>query len=276
MKRIINVKEEKEILLFLKENTDYSNKKLKSMVAHQQVLVNGKSPKLPHFLHIGDKVTITTEKVLSTPFSIIYEDDKFLVVNKKSGLLTISTPKEKVETLYHQVYEYLHKKNEKVFVIHRLDKETSGIVVFAKKEYIKNDLQDNWNEIVKSRKYVALIHGHVSKEGTIKSYLQEDKNTFVYSSKSGGKLAITHYQVLKEKNNITLLDVSLSTGRKNQIRVHMKELGNPILGDKKYGIKDNSERLMLHAYELSFYYPKEDRIYQFQLDIPKSFLKMVS
>lgn len=276
MKRILKVKEEIDILTLLKKNTDYSNKKLKSMIEYNQILVNGKKIKLPYLLQIDDEVFITTEKVISTPFSILYEDDKFLVVNKKSGLLTVSTEKEKQDTLYHQVYEYLHTKKEKVFIVHRLDKETSGIVVFAKKEEVKNILQDNWNELVKTRKYIAVVHGSISSNGTIKSYLKEDKNTFVYSVKKDGKLAITHYQVLKRKNGLTLLDISLETGRKNQIRVHMKENNTPVLGDKKYGIKDTSQRLMLHSYELFFYYPKDHKNYIFKTDIPNEFLKMVA
>ncbi len=276
MKRTIQVQEEKDILVFLKENTDYSNKKLKSMIEHKQILVNERKPKLPYLLHPNDIVTINTDKVISTPFPIVYEDNKFLVVLKRSGLLTISGTKENEVTLYHQVFHYLHQKQEKVFVVHRLDKDTSGIVLFAKSEKVKNSLQEHWNDIVKSRKYVALIHGSIKKSGTIRNYLKEDKNTFVHSSKKDGKLAITHYQVLKEKDNISLVDITLETGRKNQIRVHMKELGSPLLGDKKYGIKDNIERLMLHAYELSFYYPPEEKNYQFRVEIPKDFLKMVS
>ncbi len=127
MKRTIQVQEEKDILVFLKENTDYSNKKLKSMIEHKQILVNERKPKLPYLLHPNDIVTINTDKVISTPFPIVYEDNKFLVVLKRSGLLTISGTKENEVTLYHQVFHYLHQKQEKVFVVHRLDKDTSGI-----------------------------------------------------------------------------------------------------------------------------------------------------
>ncbi len=275
MKRVLKAQKEIDLMNYLKENTDYSNKKIKSMIEHNQIKVNGKRPKLPYFLLVDDEISITTDKIYKTPFAILYEDEKFLVVNKKSGLLTVGTDKEKEETLYHQVYEYLHLKREKVFVVHRLDKETSGIVVFAKREEVKNILQDNWNDIILSRKYVALVHGIVKKDGKIESYLKEEKNTFVHSSKVG-KLAVTHYHPVKERNNITLLDISIKTGRKNQIRVHMKEKEMPILGDKKYGIKDSSSRLMLHAYELSFIYPKEKKKYQFQTPIPNDFLKIVS
>lgn len=275
MKRIIKVTEEVELLEYLRKKTDYSNKKLKSMIEHNQILINQKKIKLPCILKKGDEIFLTTEKIISTPFSIIYEDNLFLVVNKKSGLLTVHTFKEKEETLEHQVYEYLHQKREKGFVVHRLDKETSGIIIFTKKEEVKNILQENWNEIVKSRKYIAVVHGSIKGKGTIRSYLKEEKNTFVHSS-SKGKLAITNYYPKKTNGNYTLLDISIETGRKNQIRVHMKENQTPVVGDKKYGIKDNSSRLMLHAYELIFVYPKNNQVYQFQAPIPNDFLKMVS
>ena len=273
MKRIIKVKEDIDLLTYLSKNTDYSNKKLKSMIEHRQIKVNGSKPKLPYLLKVNDEVLITTEKIIDVPFSIIYEDDKFLVVNKKSGLLTVGNENEKASTLYRQVYDYLHQKKEKVFVVHRLDKETSGIVLFAKREDIKNILQENWNDIVKSRKYVAVVHGALSQEGKFESYLIEEKNTFVHSGK-GGKLAITYYHTMNAKNGFTLVDIELKTGRKNQIRVHMKENKTPVVGDKKYGVKDNATRLLLHAYELSFIYPKNNKEYKFQTKIPNDFLKM--
>lgn len=275
MKRNFKIKEEIDLLAFLSQHTDYSNKKLKSMIEHKQILVNHKKPKLPCQLQKQDDVSLTTDKVIEAPFSILYEDKDFLVVNKKDGLLTVGNEKEKEVTLYHQVYDYLHQKNEKVFVLHRLDKETSGIVVFVKKEEIKEILQENWNDIVTSRKYIAVVHGTLPKEGKFESYLKEEKNTFVHSSKTG-KLAITHYYTRKSINGFSLIDISIQTGRKNQIRVHMKENLTPIVGDKKYGIKDNSPRLMLHAYELSFIYPKNHKEYKFQTPIPSEFLKSVS
>ncbi len=273
MKRIIRVKEEIDLLAYLSKNTDYSNKKLKSMIEHKQITVNGHKPKLPYLLKKNDEVLLTTEKIMDVPFSIIYEDDMFLVVNKKSGLLTVGTEKEKASTLYHQVYDYLHQKREKVFVVHRLDKETSGIVLFAKREDVKNILQENWNEIVKSRKYVAVVHGTLKRDGKIESYLIEEKNTFVHSGK-GGKLAITYYHTMNATDDYSLVDIALKTGRKNQIRVHMKENNTPVVGDKKYGIKDGASRLMLHAYELSFEYPKNHKEYKFQTKIPNDFLKI--
>lgn len=270
MKRILKVKKEQDLISFLIENTDYSSKKLKSMITHDQIKVNNKRPKLPFLLKETDCVDITTDKIYNTPFSIVYEDEELLVVNKKSGLLTVSTNYEKETTLYHQVYGYLHAKREQVFIVHRLDKETSGIVLFAKKEKIKQILQENWNELIETRKYIAVVHGEIKNKGEIKSYLKEEKNTFVHSSENG-KLAITEYKPLKVKNGLTLLDVNLKTGRKNQIRVHMKENNTPVVGDKKYGRKDIHSRLMLHAYELSFIHPRTKKKYKFSTPIPKEF-----
>lgn len=275
MKRILKVNKEEDLLLYLKEHTDYSNKKLKSMIEHKQILVNQKKPKLPYSVRVGDEIFLTTEKIIETPFSIIYEDNQLIVVNKKSGLLTVGTEKEKEDTLYHQVFVYLHLKKEKVFVVHRLDKETSGIVVFAKSEVVKNVLQENWNSIITSRKYIAVVHGRIKENGKIESYLKEEKNTFVHSS-STGKLAITEYHVIKSKNSLSLVDISILTGRKNQIRVHMKENNTPVVGDKKYGVKDSFNRLYLHCYELSFIYPTNHKQYKFQTEIPNEFLKIVS
>ncbi len=266
MKRVIKVEKEMDIIDYLEEKTDYSRKKVKSLISHGQVFVNQQQVKLPYHVTVNDSIFVTNEKREATPFTILYEDSLFLVVDKKSGLLTVSNGGNE-DTLYRQVYEYLHRKGEKVFIVHRLDKETSGIVLFAKKEEVKNILQDSWNEFVKERKYFAIVHGPIQPSGTIISHLQE-KNTFVYSAKKGKK-AITHYQVIKSHNNYASIDISIETGRKNQIRVHMKENGTPILGDKKYGIKDSFPRLALHAYFLSFYYPPHQKIYEFVSPIPK-------
>ena len=171
--------------------------------------------------------------------------------------------------------EYLKKKNKnnRIFIIHRLDKDTSGIIMFAKNERAKHLYQDNWNDIVKKRCYYAVIDGKMqNKEGTIKSYLKENGN-MVYSVKDrSGKLAITEYKVLKERKNISLLDINLKTGRKNQIRVHMKENKTPILGDLKYGEKSKLiNRLALHAYKLELINPVTKKLLTFEVNMPNEF-----
>lgn len=208
---------------------------------------------------------------------IIYEDKEILVINKPSGLLTVSTPKEKERTLFHEVSEYVKKSNPKtkVFIINRLDKDTSGIVLFAKNQNIKYMYQNNWDKLAVKRCYVAVVNGTLKqKTGTIKSYLKETKTLLVYSSndKKEGKLAITNYKVLQENNKYSMLDIEIKTGRKNQIRVHLNDIGNPILGDKKYGnVKSPINRLTLHASYMLLINPKTKKQMEFICDMPKSF-----
>ena len=186
---------------------------------------------------------------------ILYEDKYLLVVNKPAKLLTISNNKDKYNNLYSEVYDYLHKKNQKVFIVNRLDKDTSGLVVFAKSEEIKQKMQDNWNDVV--RKYYALVEGKINKEGAVESYLKETKTLLTYSTNDkNGKYAKTIYKPIVNNNKYTLLDIEIKTGRKNQIRVHMQDINHPIVGDKKYGSKVNPiNRMCLHAYYLRFIHP---------------------
>ena len=196
---------------------------------------------------------------------IIYEDKDIIVVYKKSGLLTISTSIEKEKTLYHEVLLYLKSKNNKVFIVHRLDKDTSGLVIFAKNIQTKKYLQNNWQDFQKF--YITAVHGKLNKsKGIIQSYLKESSTYQVYSTKSkNGKLAITEYEVINEKDNLSLLKITLKTGRKNQIRVHMHDINHPVLGDKKYGIKDNYKVLYLQCYYLKIIHPKSKKEMAFEL-----------
>ncbi len=207
---------------------------------------------------------------------IIYEDKEILVVNKPSGLLTVSTLKEKEKTLFHEVANYIKKSNPKakVFIVNRLDKDTSGIVLFAKNQNIKYMYQNMWDKL-STRNYIAIVKSNLEKKkGTIKSYLKETKTLLVYSSndKKDGKLAITNYSVIKENKKYSMLNIEIKTGRKNQIRVHLNDINHPILGDKKYGnIKSPINRLMLHANKLTIINPKNNRKMEFISNIPKNF-----
>lgn len=266
------VKENEILIEFLKKMfSNLSKNSVKSLLHNEKVFVNGNmTTKYNYELNIGDVVEIR-EKVAKN-IDIIYEDKDIIVINKPSGLLTVATEKEKNKTAYHLVMEYLKKKNKnnRIFIIHRLDKDTSGIIMFAKNEKAKHLYQDNWNDIVKKRCYYAVIDGKMeNKEGTIKSYLKENGN-MVYSVKDrSGKLAITEYKVLKERKNISLLDINLKTGRKNQIRVHMKENKTPILGDLKYGEKSKLiNRLALHAYKLELINPVTKKLLIFEASMP--------
>ncbi|MBQ8472787.1 MAG: RNA pseudouridine synthase [Bacilli bacterium] len=207
---------------------------------------------------------------------IIYEDKYLLVVDKPNNLLTVSNEKESENTLFHKVYLYIKRKNknQKIFIVHRLDYDTSGLVVFAKSEKVKKQLQDNWDQVI--RKYMAIVHGNLeTKSGTIKSYLKMTKTQLVYSTNDSknGKLAITSYKTILENKKYSLLDIDIKTGRKNQIRVHLNDLGYPILGDKKYSsIKDKAKRMYLHAYYLEFTHPITNNKLKFELDVPTDFL----
>lgn len=269
------VKENEILIDFLKKMfSNLSKNSVKSLLHNEKVFVNGNmTTKYNYELNIGDVVEIR-EKVAKN-IDIIYEDKDIIVINKPSGLLTVATEKEKNKTAYHLVMEYLKKKNKnnRIFIIHRLDRDTSGIIMFAKNERAKHLYQDNWNDIIKKRCYYAVIDGKMeNKEGTIKSYLKENGN-MVYSVKDrSGKLAITEYKVLKERKNISLLDINLKTGRKNQIRVHMKENKTPILGDLKYGEKSKLiNRLALHAYKLELVNPVTKKLLTFEINMPNEF-----
>lgn len=203
---------------------------------------------------------------------VVFEDKFLIVVNKPAKLLTIANEKERDKTLYHMVSDYLKRKNKnnRIFIIHRLDYDTSGLVVFAKNEKIKNLMQDNWTNV--KRKYIALLSGKLSKkEDTIKSYLKETKTLRTYSTdRKDGKFAITTYKVIKWQDNNTLVEIDLVTGRKNQIRVHMSDIGHPIIGDVKYG-NVKSKYMLLHAYYLEFLHPITSEKMMLTSDLPKYF-----
>ena len=211
--------------------------------------------------------------------NILYEDKYIIIVNKPAKLLTISTNKEKERTLFHYVYDYLKKKNKnnKVFIVHRLDKDTSGIVVFAKTEDIKFYLQENWDKI--KRGYVAVLNGNLKNDkGVLKNYLKETKThlTYIVNDKNG-KLAITEYEKILENKNYTLVSINLKTGRKNQIRIQFSNIGNSIVGDKKYGLKnDPIKRMALHANYLNFIHPITKQKVEIDIDIPTSLINLVN
>ncbi len=277
------VKNEGELLDYLYNNLDIPKKRIKQYLTHGSIYVNNSRVKQYNYkLFPGMNIVIDTDSKnkKSLPFDIVFEDDNIIVVNKPSGLLTISTSKEKERTLFHIVREYLvsKDKNSKVFIVHRLDKDTSGIVILAKNEKIKKQLQDNWNEYVSLREYVAIVHGHLKKkDDRIVQMLSETKTNLVYvSKKDDAKEAITNYKVIKENEDYSLVNINIETGRKNQIRVAFSSLGNPILGDKKYSnIKDGLNRLYLHANRLKIYYPIIKKDILFEVANPSEFKKIM-
>lgn len=212
--------------------------------------------------------------------SIVYEDDDIVVVNKGYGLLSMGNDKVKEGTAYSILKEYIKwvDPRQKIFIVHRLDRDTSGLMMFAKHVQAKEAMQHNWNNMVLNRTYVAVVEGNVeTDEGTIQTYLAENSKYEVYVTENPdeGQLAITRYKVLQRKNGYTLMELELDTGRKNQIRVHMKHLGHPITGDRRYGAKSSPiHRLALHARTLRFVHPITRREMNFSTPIPISFQKM--
>jgi RluA family pseudouridine synthase len=212
---------------------------------------------------------------------ILYEDQEILVVDKPPGLLTIGTERDKSRTAYFILTDYVRKgcarSRNRVFIVHRLDRETSGVLVFAKSEEAKLRLQGAWNETEK--KYLAVVHGRCKKAAeTISTYLAENKAHVVYSTSDAtkGKLSHTAYRVLKQTQDFALLEADLLTGRKNQIRVHLAGIGHPIVGDRKYGLaKDPYAGLALHARSISFRHPFSGRRLTFAAKVPAYFSKLV-
>lgn len=210
---------------------------------------------------------------------IVYEDKEIIVINKPAKLLTINTDDGDQDNLYSQVREYIKKKNpkNKIFIVHRLDKETSGLVIFAKSEDNKQFLQTNWNQFV--RKYFAIVEGVVEKDkGTIQSYIAETKTLQVYCTKDKtlGKSATTNYQVIKREKKLTLLEINILTGRKNQIRVQLSDIGHPIVGDKKYFSRINPlNRMALHAYYLKITHPQTKKEIEFEIPMPIEFNRLI-
>lgn len=203
---------------------------------------------------------------------ILFEDKNIIIINKKGGLPTIKSDNYK-DNLYSQVFDYLHKKNQRVFVVHRLDRDTSGIVVFAKSEKVKNILQNNWDNV--TRNYIAIVHGQTKEKDTITSYIKETKTLLSYSSKDKtGKFAKTSYERIMNNNQYTLLKINIQTGRKNQIRLHMKENNTPILGDRKYGKKDGYRNMLLHANEIILNHPITKEVIHIDLGIPANYKKV--
>ena len=280
----IIVKKESELLEYLYENLDMPKKRVKQYLTHGAIYVNNNRVKQYNYKVVpGMNISIDTESKnkKTLPFEVLFEDEHIIVVNKPSGLLTIATAKEKERTLYHIVREYLVSKDKyaKVFIVHRLDKDTSGIVVLAKDEKTKNQLPENWNEYVSLREYAAVVHGHLKESsGRVVQNLMETKTNLVYVSRGNeGKEAITNYKVIKENENYSLVNINIETGRKNQIRVAFQTLRHPIVGDKKYGEKTDKEgRLYLHANRLKMYYPVLKKDILFETANPQEFKKIMN
>ncbi len=279
------VRKDSELLEFLLETLKgQSRNSIKSLLTNHRVSVDGAPISQYNFkLYKGDTVIISKtpiRKKTRSNLPIIFENDEMIVINKPSGLLSIASDKEKGATAYRMLTDYVQQKDKhnRIFVVHRIDEDTSGVLMVAKNQKLQEALQDKWNDLVKSRGYIAIVDGILEqKSGTIKSYLKKNSQNMMYSSKKlgDGQLSITHYRVIAENGNYSLLDVHIDSGRKNQIRVHMGDIGHNIIGDDKYGNPTNPiKRLGLHAYELELVHPLTGKTMKFTAPTPKEFFTL--
>ena len=297
--RDFTVKENAKLLEYLFQvlpDTKKSN--VKQFLKTASVLVNNKpTTQFDFALRPGDKVSVKSARdPRSVPepehdLKIIYHDESIVVINKPAGLLSVGTDKEPVRTAIFTTNEYLHDleaerlrqlgkrdnqetfRDKQIFIVHRLDKGASGLMIFAKSEEVKQKLQAEWDQVIK--KYYAVVEGvPAKKSGTVESFLFESTAMRVYSShdEEGGKHAISHYQVLRSSSHYSILEVKIDTGRKHQIRVHLSDSGHPIAGDDRYNARTNpARRLALHACYLSFKHPVTGKEVVLHSPLPKSF-----
>ncbi|HEY5592602.1 MAG TPA: RluA family pseudouridine synthase [Paludibacter sp.] len=281
------VTEAVELMTFLLSKMGgMSRSSVKSLLAHRQVAVNEIIvTQFNHLLKINDKIVINSARgnvELTHPkLRIIFEDAYIIIVEKKEGLLTVSTGDNDETTAFSILRNHVKKSspNNRIYTVHRLDRETSGILMFAKTREIQLALQEHWHQVVTRRVYVALVEGTVEKEeDTIVTWLTENEKSLKISSSesdNGGQQAVTHYRRIKSNDKYSLLEIELETGRKNQIRVHMEGIGHPIVGDKKYGAGISPiGRLGLHARVLAFYHPMTLEIVSFETPVPRDFLHL--
>lgn len=279
------VEQEDTLLPFLLAHVKgKSRNNIKSLLSRRQVRVDGRvTTRFDHPLMPGQRVSIqppeSMEKGAKPPFPILYEDGELLAVDKPAGLLTIATQKERERTAYHLAREYVEASGagRRIFIVHRLDRDTSGVLVFAKDEGLKLALQEQWEDLAELREYLAVVEGELpERSGVCHTWLRETVTHLVYSGeRRDGKEAITHYKVLAERDGYSLVRVRIDTGRKNQIRVHMRELGHPVAGDKKYGAgTDPMGRLGLHASRLAFRHPRTGELLRFQARLPREFRRL--
>ncbi|MGD9556990.1 MAG: pseudouridine synthase [Mangrovibacterium sp.] len=280
------VREREELMKFLIASLPHKNRNnIKTLLKKREVLVDGRAiTQFNHVLMPGQKVELSTSRAPRAGYmkgvNLVYEDPDLIVVNKNAGLLSMATDKEKRNTVYSMLSGYVKDQDpeNRIFIIHRLDRETSGLMMFAKSEEIQALVQESWKQTVMERSYLAVIEGMLNPpEGTVSSYLFESKAFIVYSSQdpSKGEKAVTHYTTIKSNQTYSLLKMNLETGKKNQIRVHLQDLKHPIVGDKKYGSSSNPiGRLGLHAWVLAFTHPRTGEKLRFETSVPGSFLKL--
>ena len=283
---MIRITEEKQLLQQLQiAFPEISRTRLKQYLQNGRVLVNGKSvTQFDHMLHPGDTIDIGQSQPRAlfpqnSGIRLVYEDRHLVVIDKQEGILSMATSHHSlcVKTVLDNYFERSRQRCH-AHLVHRLDRETSGLMIFAKSRTVQQLFEQDWKGFVYDRRYVAVALGHIQDdEGTIRSWLKDNRQYVTYSSPvdNGGKLAVTHYRVLQRGAENTLVEARLDTGRKNQIRVHLRDLGHPVVGDNKYGLQSKAHRLCLHAYRLHFVHPVTGERLQFDTPIPKEFLNVL-
>ena len=279
------VKENCELMIFLMTKmSGISRTKVKNMLSNGLVWVDDEVVSQYNFmLQPGMQVRIGKKeekrKFISKWMRIVFEDKYIVVVEKREGIVTNSpTDEVSIQRVLNNYFEFTRQRC-RAHTVHRLDKHTSGLLIFAKDKKISFMFEKNWKDIISERRYVAVVEGFMEKEyGTVESYLKDNRMFVSYSSDTddGGKHAITHYKTLKRKPDFSLVELRLETGRKNQIRVHMHDLKHPIVGDEKYGsTSDPIKRVALHAYKLSFTHPMTNEELSFETPIPTNFMQLL-
>lgn len=281
----LQVREAMPLMDFLlKEMNGISRNKAKDLLQGHGIMVDRKLvTQYDYQLQPGQTVLVSRHKrsteLLSKFVKIIYEDKDIIVIEKSEGILSMASAPGQycVKTILDEYFKKRHFPCT-AHVVHRLDRETSGLMMYAKSMEVRKILEDNWHDIVYDRRYVAVLCGEMEQEGgTVHSWLKDNKAFVTYSSPTdnGGKEAITHYRKVRSNGRFTLAEMRLETGRKNQIRVHMKDLGHPVAGDEKYGNGQNPiRRLALHAFRLHFYHPRSGEPMQFETPHPTSFTRL--
>ncbi len=282
----LKVREEAHLIDFIiSKMGGMKRNSVKSLFRHRQISVNNEVvTQFDYPLKANDSVTINTTRgntELQHPLlKIIYEDRDFIVVDKKEGLLTVTTGNHRDITAFSILKNYVKKASpkNKIYTVHRLDRETSGVLLFSKNRDLQHELRNNWHTIVKKRTYIALVEGKVEKkQDYIMSWLKEEEVSLKVKSSSrdnGGKQAVTHYKRINGNNQYSLLEIELETGRRNQIRSQLEFIGHPIAGDKKYGSTVGFGRVALHAHTLEFLHPTTGKRLTFESSIPKEFTRV--
>lgn len=279
----IPVREQATLMEFLLKQLGASRNRVKDLLTGRAITVDRKLvTQYDTPLQPGQVVRVSRHRqssmLLNKYVKIIYEDKDIIVIEKNIGILSMAATAKQycIKTVLDEYFTKRHFKCT-AHVVHRLDRDTSGLMIYAKNLEMAKILEDNWKEMVYDRRYIALLCGEMEQEGgTVRSWLKDNKAFVTYSSPTdnGGKEAVTHFQRLNSNKDFSLVEMKLETGRKNQIRVHMADLGHPVAGDIKYGNGRNPiGRLALHAYRLHFIHPRTGEDMQFETPFPRDFTK---